>query len=241
MLEIRNLTKQYRGGYGIQGLNLTVNAGEVVALLGANGAGKTTALRALMGYAMADTGEALWKGINISESPEKVKGRIGAMIGDPAPYLYLTGLGYLKMHSSQYDNITPERMDEVLTLVGLKAHQNKKINSYSTGMKQRICLAKALLHQPELLILDEPFSGMDIEGRAEMAQLLYQLVKNQGMSLVISSHLIHDIEALTTQVCIVKDGKWLVSEQTSTIKENYPTLEAYYLDQVGAKGGIVHE
>lgn len=245
MLEVRDLTKIYPGNHGIQGLNLTVKSGEVVALLGPNGAGKTTALKAMMGLVKASQGISMFHGASILDHPETTRNTIGMMIGDPAPYPYLTGYQFLKLYSKQYtdekmvdaDQIE-QRIQETLEIVGLTARQKDKIKTYSTGMKQRICLAKVLLFQPELIILDEPFSGMDIEGRNELTTLLKSIVDERHVSLIISSHLIHDIESMTTKVCILGEGQCLATESTEVIKSKYPTIEAFYLSTVGQKRSV---
>jgi ABC-2 type transport system ATP-binding protein len=233
MLEVRQVTKIYPGQRGISGLNLTVKTGEVVALLGPNGAGKTTALKAMMGYIRPDEGEVFWNGISVKDNPHKVKQQVGILIGEPAPYPWLTGYGYLKLYHQLYANISEARIQEVLEQVNLWDRQHLKIKHYSTGMKQRIDLARTLLHEPKLLLLDEPFSGMDIEGRHEGIDLLRRLVTETGMSIIISSHLIQDIEDLTTHVGIVYHGKWLGVESATLIKAEFPSLEAYYLNQTG--------
>jgi ABC-2 type transport system ATP-binding protein len=233
MLEVRQVTKIYPGQRGISGLNLTVNTGEVVALLGPNGAGKTTALKAMMGYIHPDEGEVFWNGISLKDNPHQVKQQVGILIGEPAPYPWLTGYDYLKLYRQLYANISEARIQEVLEQVNLWDRQHLKIKHYSTGMKQRIDLARTLLHEPKLLLLDEPFSGMDIEGRHEGISLLRRLVTETGMSIIISSHLIQDIESLTTHVGIVYHGKWLEAVTATAIKAEFPSLEAYYLHQTG--------
>ena len=234
LLEVVNLTKQYTGNHGIQGLSLTVSEGEVVALLGSNGAGKTTAMKAMMGLIPANGGTVSYKGISILDRPEKTKNEIGMMIGDPSPYLYLTAYQYLKMHQNLYSRVTDEEILSVLRLVGLESRKDSRIKTFSTGMKQRIYLAKVLLIKPKLILLDEPFSGMDIEGRSHLVQILKKIVAKKNTGMIISSHLIHDIEQLTTKVCIISDGKWLETKTVDEIKKGHATIEEYYLHSVNA-------
>jgi len=229
MFEVNDLTKIFPGGRGIQGLNLAVRAGEVVALLGPNGAGKTTALQAMAGYIRADRGEALWNGISVTERPHLAKPHMGLMIGEPAPYSYLTGYNYLKLYHKLYMSIDEARIQQTLECVGMAKHRHVKIKHYSTGMKQRIALASAILHRPKLLLLDEPFSGMDIEGRREMASMLRGLSVETGMGLIISSHLVHDIEDLITHVCIVNEGQWVETASLQQVRESFANVEDYYL------------
>lgn len=234
ILEVVNLTKQYSGSHGIQGLNLTVSEGEVVALLGSNGAGKTTAMKAMMGLVSVNDGTACYKGISILDRPDVTKNEIGMMIGEPSPYLYLTAYQYLKLHQNLYSAVTDEEILNILKLVGLESRKDSKIKTFSTGMKQRIYLAKVLLMKPKLLLLDEPFSGMDIEGRSHLVQILKKIVSEQKTGMIISSHLIHDIEHITSKVCIISDGKWLETKTADEIKKSHGTIEEYYLGTIKA-------
>jgi ABC-type multidrug transport system, ATPase component len=234
LLEIENLTKKYPGNHGIHGLNLTVSEGEVVALLGSNGAGKTTAMKSMMGLIPADDGNARYNGLSIWENPESTKKEIGMMIGGPSPYLYLTAYQFLKLNSNLYPGVTDEEIKNALELVNLEDRRDSKIKTFSTGMKQRIYLAKVLLIKPRLLLLDEPFSGMDIEGRSQLVQLLKNIIMEQKVGMIISSHLIHDIENITTKVCIISGGRWLGTRQASEIRASYPTIEDFYLGTLSA-------
>lgn len=235
ILEIENLTKKYPGNHGIHGLSLTVSEGEVVALLGSNGAGKTTAMKAMMGLIPSDGGNAKYNGVSIWDCPESTKIEIGMMIGDPSPYLYLTAYQYLKLHMNLYYKVSDEEIMNVMKLVELEDRRDNRIKTFSTGMKQRIYLARVLLIKPKLLLLDEPFSGMDIEGRSQLVQLLRKIIKDQEVGMIISSHLIHDIEQITTKVCIISEGRWLETRQTSEIRAEYPTIEEYYLERLKNK------
>ncbi|PZD97280.1 ABC transporter ATP-binding protein [Paenibacillus sambharensis] len=237
MLEVIDLTKVYPGGRGIQGLNLTVRSGEVAALLGPNGAGKTTALQAMAGWITASRGEARWNGVSIADRPELTRPHMGMMIGEPSPYPYLKGCDYLRVYSKLYPGIDEARIQQTLELVGMSKHQQLKIRKYSTGMKQRIELGRALLHQPKLLLLDEPFSGMDIEGRREMTAMLRSLVAETGMSIIISSHQVHEIEDWITHAYIIYEGKHVDTASTPQIRESFASVEEYYLNCTAKERG----
>lgn len=237
MFEVNDLMKVYPGGLGIQGLNLTVHSGEVVALLGPNGAGKTTALQAMAGWLMTDRGEALWNGVSVADRPDLTKPHMGLMIGEPTPYPYLTGYDYLKLYSKLYPGINEARMQQTLELVGMSEHQQLKIKKYSTGMKQRIELASALLHRPKLLMLDEPFSGMDIEGRREIAMMLRDLVAETGMSAIVSSHQVHDIENWITHACIIYEGQHVDTASVVQLRDSFSSVEDYYLNRITKERG----
>lgn len=237
MFEVCDLTKVYPGGRGIQGLNLIVQPGEVAALLGPNGAGKTTALQAMAGWLTADRGEARWNGVSVADRPEQTRLHMGLVIGEPAPHPYFTGSDYLKLYSRLYPGIDEARIRQTLELVGMSGHQQLLIKKYSTGMKQRIELASALLHRPKLLMLDEPFSGMDIEGRREMTALLRNLVTETGISVIISSHQVHEIEDWTTQACIIYEGKHVDTASAAQIRESFASVEDYYLNCIAKERG----
>lgn len=241
LLEVENLTKKYPGNHGIEGLNLTVSEGEVVALLGPNGAGKTTAMKAMMGFFPVDTGRVAYKGISITDNPQATKNEIGMMIGDPSPYLYLTAYQYLKLYQKLYFNVTDEDINAVLAVTGLADRKDSRIKTFSTGMKQRIYLARILLTKPKLILLDEPFSGMDIEGRDQLVQLFKRIIEKYNTGMIISSHLIHDIEGITSRVCIVSSGKWLTTDTVEEIRGSYPTIEKYYLDTISKTKGRRNE
>lgn len=240
LFEVSNLTKQYPGNRGIKGLDLTVSEGEVVALLGPNGAGKTTAMKAMMGFVPIDTGSVYYKGNSIIDNPKATKNEVGLMIGDPSPYLHMTAYEYLKLHQNLYFRVTDDEIEAVLDMTGLLERKGSKIKTFSTGMKQRICLAKVLLIRPKLILLDEPFSGMDIEGRDQLVQLLKKIRDEQHTGMIISSHLIHDIEHITSKVCIISHGKCLEVKEAAEIRESYPSIEKYYLE-VAAKAKLKGE
>jgi ABC-2 type transport system ATP-binding protein len=229
MFQVKDVTKAYPGGRGIQGLNLAVSSGEVVALLGPNGAGKTTALQAMAGFVRADRGEVLWDGVSVTERPHLTKPYMGLMIGEPAPYPYLTGYEYVKLYHKLYPGIDEARIRRTLERVGMTKHADVKIKHYSTGMKQRIELASALVHEPKLLLLDEPFSGLDIETRRETAAMLRGLATETGMSMIVSSHLVHDIEDLLTYACVVYEGRWVETASLTEIRWEFSSVEDYYL------------
>lgn len=237
MFEVNDLTKVFPGGRGIQGLNLTVRSGEVVALLGPNGAGKTTALQAMAGWLGTDRGHACLDGANVADQPEQARPHMGLMIGEPTPYPYLTGYEYLRMYHKLYPGIDEARIRQTIELVGMSKYEQLKIKKYSTGMKQRIELASALLHRPKLLLLDEPFSGMDIEGRRELSAILRKLVAETGMSIIVSSHQVRDIEDWITHACIVFDGRHVGTASVAQIRESFRDVEEYYMHGITQERG----
>ncbi|QUI20977.1 ABC transporter ATP-binding protein [Vallitalea pronyensis] len=234
LLTVKNLSKIYKNNRGIKNLDLIIEPGEIVALLGPNGAGKTTAIKSMLGFVNITDGLVIMQNYTMNEI-EKARKETGIMVGKPMPYDFLTGYKHMKIHSRLYDQVDDHLIDQALEAVLLTPYKHERIKHYSTGMKQRLAFAQAIVHKPKLLILDEPFSGLDIEGKAAIKNRIKQLCHDEQVGVLISSHLIHDIEDMATKVCIIHDNRWLVTESVNHILRTYSSLEAYYLDQVQKK------
>lgn len=234
LLSVKNLSKVYKNNRGIKNLDLTIEQGEIVALLGPNGAGKTTAIKSLLGFVNITGGQVLINDYSLEES-DKARAEIGIMVGKPAPYNFLTGYKNIQLHSRLYNNIEEKDINKALEAVLLMQYKDERVKNYSTGMKQRLAFAQAIVHRPKLLLLDEPFSGLDIEGKAIIKKLLKKLSTQDNAGILISSHLIHDIEDIATKVCIIHDNKWLTTEPVEKVLSMYNSLEEYYLRLVQGK------
>jgi ABC-type multidrug transport system ATPase subunit len=210
VIETRALTKHYGEAIvAVDDLALRVRRGEVYGFLGPNGAGKSTTLRMLLGLVRPTSGQATVLGA----SPGTPHGlaRIGAMIESPGFYPYLSGRDNLRV-LARYAGAREERVDGALAEVGLSARAGDRFSAYSTGMKQRLGLAGALLKDPELLILDEPTNGLDPAGMAEMRTFIRSAASG-GRTVLLSSHLMGEIEQVTDRVGVIRDGS-LVAEGT---------------------------
>ncbi len=225
ILKIKNLTKAYDSSHGIFGFDFTVESGDIVLLLGPNGAGKTTAFNSILGLTSSKYDEISILGQPLTEESKK---DIGAMVSKPSFYEEMTAYKYLSLFAGIY-KLNDFRVTEVLETVGLKNEMNKKISTYSTGMKQRLDFARSIIHHPQLLILDEPFSGMDIEAKADFKRILKSF-NNTG--IVISSHMVGDLESLANKVVIVSQGQTLFNGQMADIKSSGLTLEEFYLERI---------
>ncbi len=190
----------------LKSVNLQVPTGSIYGFLGPNGAGKTTTLRLLLGLLKIRQGEVLLFNKPLHKQRLQSLSRIGSMIETPSIYSHLTASENLAIYRVLYQ-CSGKRIGEVLSLVGLSATGNKKAGQFSLGMKQRLGLAIALLHEPDLLILDEPTNGLDPNGIIEIRELLKKLNEEQGISIIISSHLLSEIEKLVTHVGIISKGK----------------------------------
>lgn len=229
---IENLSKMYKNNRGIQSLNLEIDRGEVFGFLGPNGAGKTTTMKIMVGLMKADKGDVKINGYSISNDYEKAMKDIGCIVENVTPFTYLSAYENMELCGRFNKEIDGIRIDECLEITGLIKYKNEKIKNYSLGMKQRLGIAMAILSNPKIIILDEPFNGLDVEGMVEMRELIINLSKMNKTTFFISSHLIHDIELTCDKVGILYGGKLISVEKTNNILKNYSSLENYYLSEV---------
>lgn len=215
VIETKNLTKEYNGTYAVKNINMNVERGKIYGLLGKNGAGKTTTMCMLLGLIKPSKGTIKLFGIDAQNKKNKSKiyKKIGSIIETPGFYPQLTGKENLKIFSKIRGDYNPENINKTLKLVNLHNEEKKKFKNYSLGMKQRLGLAEALLHEPELLILDEPINGLDPAGIIEIRDLLTNITKELGMTVFISSHILSEIEILADEIGIINDGQ-LIKELT---------------------------
>ena len=215
-----NLTKQYGKRTVVNNLNLEVKRGEIFGFLGPNGAGKTTTIRMALGLISANSGHVEVLGKNVVTERAHVLPRVGALIETPALYLYLSGRNNLRAIGSALGGVPDQRIEEVLELVGLRARQKDRVKTYSLGMKQRLGIAIALLHDPDLLILDESTNGMDPAGIVEMRDLMHRLA-SQGKTIFISSHLLTEVQQICTRVAIISLGKLIVESSIAELTQGH--------------------
>jgi ABC-2 type transport system ATP-binding protein len=189
-------------------ISLQVPAGAIYGFLGPNGAGKTTTIRLLLGLLKKQKGEIFIFGKSFEQNRLAILQQVGALIETPSIYSHLTAKENLRLLQNVY-RCPPSRIEEVLKLVGLDKTGSKTAGNFSLGMKQRLGIAQAILHQPQLLILDEPTNGLDPNGIIEIRQLLLQLNQTQGVSILISSHLLAEMEKMVTHIGVIHQGNIL--------------------------------
>jgi len=239
VLELNNLTKLYKNGRGAEDISFALSSGEVLGLLGPNGSGKTTTMKAIVGLVQPTRGAVNICGINVFEHHEQAMKHTGCLIEAPALFDHMTALRNLKLAARFYPNVNNERIDEVLKMVEMDRYKNEKVSSFSLGMRQRIGLALALLSSPELLILDEPANGLDIEGMVYVREVVKKAAE-KGAAVLISSHLAHEIEQCATKAAIIYNGRLLCVESMETILASSPSLEDYFLEQTAKmREGVV--
>ena len=222
MLRTESLSKRYGERWAVKGLDLTVNKGEVFGFLGPNGAGKTTTIRMMLGLIKPSSGRVYINGSDVEKDHLKALSSVGAIVETPAFYGYLSARANLEILGRISGGVGWERVDEVLELVGLLPRAGEKVKGYSQGMRQRLGIAQALLAKPEIVILDEPTNGLDPSGMIEMRKLIKRLAGSHGMTVFLSSHLLHEIEAVCTNVAVINNGILLVQGPVDELvkKEN---------------------
>lgn len=206
LLQLKNVSKTIRGKKIIDGLSFDVRAGEVFGFLGPNGAGKTTTIRMIVGHMGISSGDIIVCGVNVKENFEKAARHIGAIVENPELYKFLTGYQNLQQYARMSKGVTKRKIDEVIELVGLKSRIHDKVRTYSLGMRQRLGLAQSLLHDPKLLILDEPTNGLDPAGIREIRDYLRRLTKEKGLAVIVSSHLLSEMEIMCDRIAIIQNG-----------------------------------
>jgi len=205
VLKVRGITKIYGTRTAVNNASFDIKAGEIYGLIGKNGAGKTTIIKIITGLCKATSGEVYICGEDVQSSVKALK-YVGAIIENPELYGYMSGIDNLKYFAGLYKNVSKNKIDEIVSLVGMDNRINDKVKTYSLGMKQRVGIAQALLHSPKLLILDEPTNGLDPNGIKEMRLFLRKLAKEQNISILISSHNLSEMEMICDKIGIIDNG-----------------------------------
>lgn len=209
MLSIKNLEKSYGSFKALDKLNLEIEKGDIFGFIGPNGAGKSTTMKIVAGLLSADSGEVYVDNIDAIKENRKLKEKIGYMPDFFGVYDNITAIEYLEFYASIYGIVGEEARElgmDLLYLVNLKDKHDSYVDGLSRGMKQRLCLARCLVHNPELLILDEPASGMDPKSRYEMKSILKNL-KSMGKTIIVSSHILSELGEICNKIGIIKNGR----------------------------------
>ncbi|HEY8421514.1 MAG TPA: ABC transporter ATP-binding protein [Thermoclostridium sp.] len=221
MVVVENLVKRYKGTLAVDRLCMEIPEGEIYGFVGANGAGKTTTMRIIAGLLAPTSGRVLINGIDISKEPLKVKERIGYMPDFFGVYDDLKVSEYMAFYAGLqgiYGSKCSELTDSLLELVRLTEKKDAYVDTLSRGMKQRLCLARSLIHDPDFLILDEPASGLDPRARVEMKEILKEL-RSMGKTVLISSHILPELSELCTSIGIIDAGRLVASGSVAEIAE----------------------
>ena len=218
MIELRNVIKKFAGRLAVDNLSFTVPRGEIFGLLGHNGAGKSTAIGMMLGQVWPTSGLVKICGHDVQSNRRAALGQVGAIFEAPVFYDYLSGWRNLEILSTYTAPTSKARIREVIEWVGLTGREQSKVRTYSHGMRSRLALAQALLPKPELLILDEPSDGLDPEGIHEMRQTILRLQRELGLTILLSSHLLNEVEQLCTRIAVLQQGKKVFEGNVADVK-----------------------
>ena len=211
VMETQNLTKKYQNVTVVDHVNLHIPKGKIYGMLGRNGAGKTTIMKMMLQLVSPTDGKIIMFGKDYREQVKDTYQKIGSIIETPGFYTNLTGQENLEILARLRRNVSKESVLHALEIVGLDKEKKKQFSDYSLGMKQRLGIAAAIMHQPQLLILDEPINGLDPIGISEIRQFLYELSRTKGTTILISSHVLNEIEQIADMIGVINQGK-LVEE-----------------------------
>jgi ABC-2 type transport system ATP-binding protein len=238
-IQTHSLCKQYGKNVAVKGLDLQVRRGEIFGFLGPNGAGKSTTIRMVLGLIRPTAGHSEVLGRRSGSVASRERGRVGALVEGPAFYDYLSGRRNLEILAALSGGETRERIDETLDLVGLLGREREPVRNYSHGMRQRLGLAQALLPRPELIILDEPATGLDPEGMTEVRDLLVRLNREHGMTVFLSSHLLHEVEQICSDVGVIMKGTLVARGKVRDLLADSETLVTLRVGDIPAALGVL--
>ena len=232
MLAVRGLTKQFGEFTAVDDLSFNVDQGQVYGFLGQNGAGKSTTIRMLLSLIRPTAGEINFFGQSLFTHRKEILSQIGAIVEKPDLYKYLSAMEHLNFFA-RFGGHRPDQKKHLLLLekVGLAQRAHSRVGTYSQGMRQRLALACALVNDPSLLILDEPTNGLDPQGIADMRQLIRSLCKEQGKTVLVSSHLLSEIEMIADRVLIIHKGKKVAEESMQSLTEKAGQLKLQALPE----------
>jgi ABC-2 type transport system ATP-binding protein len=235
MLRVEQLCKRYGDRLALDAVSFAIASGETVGLLGPNGAGKTTAIALISGIARPDRGQVSLNGVRVTQDANALKRRVGLVPQDLALYEELSAWANLELFGGLYGLGTArllERANDALALVGLSARRNDLVKTFSGGMKRRLNIAGALLHDPELILLDEPTVGVDPQSRNAIFENL-EALKRRGKTLLYTTHYMEEAERLCDRVLILDHGRILADDSVANLLQQYRNLEAAFMQLTG--------
>ncbi len=231
-VKVRGLCKAFDGNEVIHDCSMSVEQGMIYGFLGMNGAGKTTVFKILTGLLTPSMGEAQVYGMDVVTQNIEILKNIGSLIETPIFYEHLSATENLEIHLA-YMGIKSANIEATLSKVGLPRTGRQAVSKFSLGMRQRLAIARAMIHKPRLLILDEPVNGLDPMGIKEMRELFRDLVEQQGVTILLSSHILSEIEHIADKIGVISNGTVVQEVMLNDIKNNYPNgLEDYFIKMV---------
>lgn len=231
IVELKNLSKTIGKKKIIDQLNLSLYPGQITGFLGPNGAGKTTTIRMMAGLMKPTTGDVLIDGLSMRSNFEAGISKMGAIVENPELYKFMSGYKNLVHFARMHKNVTKNRIDEVIRQVGMENRIHEKVSTYSLGMRQRLGLAQALLNKPKFLILDEPTNGLDPAGIREFRSYLRKIAEEDGVSVLVSSHLLSEIELMCDRIAVIQNGKLVAIREVNSTEESQYFIEVQPVDK----------
>jgi len=241
-IEIHNLSKHYGQIKAVDNLSMTVFPGDIYGFLGPNGSGKSTTIRMMLSLIQPTSGQILLFGHDLAHDRSKTLSRLGALIEKPDFYNYMSARKNLEILGKLSDiSDLKKRVDEVLDLVGLLPRAHSSVRTYSLGMKQRLGIAQSLLHHPDLIILDEPTNGLDPQGQKEIRDLIKSLNQDKNITILISSHILFEIEQIANRMVIIDKGHALVEGNVQELVNSQDRQVAFVLGDPAAALTLLNE
>lgn len=236
ILECENVSKKINKQMIVENISLSVKEGEILGFIGPNGSGKTTTIKLILNLYKMDSGYIKINNYDLKKNFKKAISSVGAIIENPDMYMYLSGYENLILVAKLY-NIPKSRVEKVINLVGLKSRIHDKVSKYSLGMRQRLGIAQAIIHNPNLLILDEPTNGLDPSGIHDLKKIIKKLAKS-GMAIIVSSHILSELESFCTKICFIHNGKIIKKFKIDWLK-NFSSNKNYIIELDTQKANLV--
>ncbi len=231
ILEVERINKHFGSKQVLHDVSFSLEEGEILGFIGPNGAGKTTTIKLILGLQTIESGTVKINGFDVVTDFERAIARVGAIVESPDTYMYMSGRANLKLMADYYGDVTEERLNEVIDLIGLGKRIDDKVSKYSLGMRQRLGIGCALLHSPNVLILDEPNNGLDPEGIKEVRELLIKLAKKENIGILISSHNLAELDNFVTNACIIQGGRIVTTSSVDELKKGEKSAFVFDLDR----------
>ena len=234
IITVQNLRKAYKKEIAVENVSFELMPGNIMGLLGPNGAGKTTTLKMITNLCSKDKGKIVIDDVSLDVDPGLALSKVGAALDTPSFYQELTARENIECFASLYKNIPDGQVMELLDYVGLSMQAEKKVKKFSLGMKQRLALARAMLGQPKLIILDEPANGLDPQGQIDLYRLICDMARDKKITFIVSSHQLHDMEEFCTDILILNKGKSILQGKTEEILSETTNIVDCILEETGA-------
>ena len=234
IITVQNLRKAYKKETAVENVSFELMPGNIMGLLGPNGAGKTTTLKMITNLCSKDKGKILIDDVSLDDNPGLALSKVGAALDTPSFYQELTARENIECFASLYKSIPDGQVMELLDYVGLSTQAEKKVKKFSLGMKQRLALARAMLGQPKLIILDEPANGLDPQGQIDLYRLICDMARDKKTTFIVSSHQLHDMEEFCTDILILNKGKSILQGKAEEILSETTNIVDCILEETGA-------